>query len=347
VSPGRFDSPDDFVVEELPAYAPSGEGGHTFVWVEKRQRTSDEVARWLAREAGVPPGDVGYAGRKDRAALTRQHFSVPGLDCERALALSLPGVRVLRAARHPHKLRTGQLAGNRFELRVRGLSEAETRAAQQASQVLARVGLPNRYGEQRFGREGDNAEQGRRLLAGGRVRGDRRDARFLLSALQAAVFNEVLRARPLPLDRVEVGDLARRTDSGGLFLVEDADVENERAARLEISATGPLFGTRMEQPGPAVRARERAAMQACGLDPDAIQPPRGVRLRGGRRPLRVPVGDLRFDVEADALRIRCELPAGSFATVLLEELLGSSPLRAPAVPGSLGADAAPGVSSAP
>jgi tRNA pseudouridine13 synthase len=325
----RFSAPEDFVVEELPAYRPSGEGGHTFLWIEKRLRNSEEVARWLAREAGVPARDVGYAGRKDRFAVTRQFFSVPGLDPDRALGLAQEGVRVLEAARHPHKLRTGQLRGNRFDLRVHGLTPAQQAKVDAVRERLCAVGLPNRFGDQRFGREGGNAERGRRVLAGEEKGRDRREARFLVSALQSAVFNTVLAERPLPLDAVERGDLARRTDSGGLFLVEDPDVDNPRARRFEISATGPLFGTRMEQPGPGVRAREEAALRRHGLDPGAIRPPRGIRLRGGRRPLRVPVPDLvvRAEPEGGVLRVRVALPAGSFATVLLEELLGVVPER--------------------
>ena len=328
----HFSSPEDFVVEEVPAYSPSGEGTHTFVWVEKRLRNSDEVARWLAREAGVSARDVGYAGRKDRFAVTRQHFSVPGLDPERALALCSEGVRVLDAARHPHKLRTGQLRANRFDLCIHGLDAAAGEGVAAARARLEAVGLPNRFGGQRFGREGDNAARGLQVLAG-KLRGrDRREARFLVSALQSAVFNAVLANRALALDAVEVGDLARRTDSGGLFVVEDEETDNQRARDFEISATGPLFGTRMEQPGPSVRAREEVLMREHGVDPDAIRPPRGVRLRGGRRPLRVPVTGLTAELEAPAqgrqsVRVRVELPAGSYATVLLEELLGVVPER--------------------
>jgi tRNA pseudouridine13 synthase len=327
VSEARFESPEDFVVEEIPAYAPEGQGDHTFVWVEKRLRTTEEVARGLARAAGVPARDVGYAGRKDRFAVTRQYFSVPGLPLSAALDLELPGVRVLGGAPHRHKLRTGHLAGNRFDLRVRGVAAAErARAHVQAGRLVA-VGLPNRFGPQRFGRDGDNAERARRLLGGKAAGTDRREARFLISALQAEVFNEALRRRELPVDRVELGDLARRTDSGGLFLVDDVEACNLRASRFEISATGPIFGTRAAQPGAAVAEREREALRACGVDPDDWRSPRGIRMRGARRPVRARVLELVLQDEADALRVRFELPAGSFASVLLEELLGSLPER--------------------
>jgi tRNA pseudouridine13 synthase len=314
---------EDFVVDEIPAYAPSGEGGHTLVRVEKRDCTTEEVARALAQEADVAPSEIGYAGRKDRIAIARQWFSVPNLDPLRALQLELSRARVLEAARHPHKLRTGHLRGNTFEVALRGVDGETVQRALQHLARIAREGMPNRYGEQRFGRDGDNAVQAAAVLAGRATVRDRRHARFLISALQAAVFNAVLAARPLPLRAVEVGDVAVVHASGGLFLVEDLARESPRADAFEISATGPIFGTRVLEPTGAAAQRERAALVACGLDPDVPPtPPRGVRLRGARRPLRVPVPDAVADSsDAGVLRLRFSLPAGSYATVLIEELL--------------------------
>ncbi len=315
---------EDFVVDELPLYEPAGEGAHTFVLLEKRARTTDAVLRDLARSAGVPRAAVGCAGRKDRRAVARQWFSVPELAPERALGLRLSGVRVLQARRHPHKLRTGQLRGNRFVLRVREVDAAQAVRARERAESLRRQGLPNRFGAQRFGRDGRNAERGRDLLAGrARVR-DRREGRFLLSALQAAVFDEVLARRPLALDRLETGDVAVVHASGGLFRVEDATREQPRATAFEISATGPIFGTgsRDPVPGGAVAGREDAALRALGLEATALTPPRGIRLRGARRPLRVCPCDLEFEVAEDVLLLRFTLPPGSYATVLVEELFG-------------------------
>jgi tRNA pseudouridine13 synthase len=319
--------PEDFVVEELPLYPPSGEGGHTFVRIEKRGRDTEEVARALARAAGVAPRDVGYAGRKDRRAVARQWLSVPGLDPERALALELPGARVLEAVRHPHKLRTGQLRGNAFAIEVR---EVDADAAAQARARLAelvRTGLPNRFGSQRFGRDADNAERGRAVLEGRLRLRDRRAARFLVSALQAAVFNDVLARRALPLDVVEEGDVAQVVASGGLFRVEDVAREAERAARFEISATGPIFGAggeaRHPAPAGAPAEREHAALTAFGLDEERLRrAPPGLRLAGARRALRAPVADAACTHRDDVLRVRFSLPAGSYATVLLEALVG-------------------------
>jgi tRNA pseudouridine13 synthase len=316
-------SPDDFVVEELPLYPATGEGGHTFLFVEKKLRTTEEVARGIARQVGVSPGEIGYAGRKDRVAITRQWFSAPDVEPERARALELDGATVLEAHRHGHKLRTGHLLGNRFEIRVRGVDAALEARAQARLSEIDRIGMPNRFGGQRFGRDADNSTHARRILSGGQARMDKRKARFMLSALQAEVFNAVLAGRELGLEIVELGDVARVEESGGLFVVEDLEQEAPRAARFEISATGPIFGTKMKAPTGAVEARETAVMQALDIPiGEALKAPRGIRMRGARRTLRVRPSGLRLERSEDDLVLYFDMPAGSYATVLLAELLG-------------------------
>ena len=312
-------TPEDFVVDEIPLYPPCGEGDHCFVRVEKRGLTTEQVARALAREVGARPRDLGYAGRKDRVAVTRQWLSLPGVAPERVRGLAGEGFRVLEAERHRHKLRTGQLAGNRFEIVVR---DAAAPAPERLA-ALVRCGLPNRFGPQRFGRDGDNPEQARRLLAGAPVR-DRRAARFLLSALQAELFNAVLAKRPLPPDRLEPGDVAVVHRSGGLFVVEDLARETPRAEAFEISPTGPIFGPKTTAPGGAPAARETALRERLGIPGDAeLRLPRGLRLRGARRALRVrPEGLAAEPAGEGAWRLRFGLPPGSYATVLVEELFG-------------------------
>jgi tRNA pseudouridine13 synthase len=320
-------SPEDFVVDELPLYEPSGEGAHTFVRVEKRMRNTEEVARALARHAGVRSGDVGYAGRKDRMAVTRQWLSVPSLDPADALAFSAEGVRVLEAHRHPHKLRTGQLRANRFELVVRELTPPQVAAAAERLAALVRTGMPNRFGHQRFGREGRNVEAGRALLAGGKVGRDRRAARFLLSALQAEAWNACLDVRPLALDTVEEGEVAYVHASGASFVVEDVAREAARASSFEISAAGPLFGTRLLPARGAAAEREEAVLRDRGVVP-GWSPPRGIRLRGARRPYRVrPEQTACEPVAPDAVRLCFTLPAGSYATVLAEETFATRGTR--------------------
>jgi len=314
---------EDFRVEELPLYAPSGEGGHTFVRVEKRLRTTEEVADELARAAGVRARDVGYAGRKDRVAVTTQWLSVPGLEVDRALELEWEGIRILEAACHGHKLRTGQLRANRFEIHVREVDDAGCAAAQRRLEELGAAGMPNHFGPQRFGHGDRNVGYGLRLLGGASVRSkDRRKARFAISALQAAVFNDVLDARPIGIGELEVGDVAMLHTSGGQFLVEDCANEQPRADAFEISPTGPIFGTRVIEPGGAVARREQQALEARGVHLDRIEIPRGIRLRGARRSFRVRPADPRFWKDADGFWLGFELPPGSYATVLLRNVLG-------------------------
>ncbi len=310
-------APEDFRVDELPLYEPEGEGDHTFVRVEKRLRTTEEVARALARAAGVRPRDVGYAGRKDRVAVTTQWFSVPGLEPSSALALELPGAHVLEAVRHRHKLRTGHLRGNRFRI---VLSDADPAYVRERVDVLARDGMPNRFGAQRFGRDGDNAERGSRLLRGESAVRDRRSARFLVSALQSAVFNAVLAEREPPLGRLERGDVAILHGSGGLFRVDDPEAEQARADAFEISATGPVFGTRRIEPSGAVADRERAILARWDIDLETLRPPRGIRLRGSRRALRIRPESVEVESATPGVVICFSLPAGSYATVLVEEI---------------------------
>lgn len=313
-------TPEDFVVEEIPLYPPSGEGEHTFVQVEKRGRTTEEVARALARLADVKARDIGYAGRKDRVAVTRQWFSVPGLEPQRALAHLDETFRVLEAERHGHKLRTGQLRANRFELVVRELEPDKVSGAAARLDRLEAGGMPNRFGEQRFGREGDNASRGREILAGAPLGRDRRAARFILSALQSEVFNAWLDARSLGFDALEEGEVAYIHESGACFVVEDAALESKRAASFEISPAGPLPGTRLLDAVGEPGRRERALFAAHGI-PDPIVPPRGVRLRGARRPARIRPEAASCEVVApDAVALKFTLPPGSYATVLVDAL---------------------------
>ncbi len=317
--------PEDFRVEELPLYSPSGEGEHTFVRVEKRLVTTEEVANALARAAGVGARDVGYAGRKDRIAVATQWFSVPRLDPKQALNLRLEGIRVLEAVAHGHKLRTGQLRGNRFEIAVRGVDDTAREAARARFDEIARVGMANPFGPQRFGRAGRNVEMGARLLRGEVTWKDRRKARFAVSALQSAVFNDVLDARPTGIGELEFGDVAVLHGSGGQFLIEDVEQEQPRAVAFEISPTGPIFGTRVIEPAGEVALREKAALALHGIGLTDLRPPRGIRLRGARRALRVRPDNARMRDFPGGFWLDFELPPGSYATVLIRTVLDEEP----------------------
>lgn len=313
--------PDDFIVDEIPEGSFAGEGDHTLLLIEKRLQTTDDVLRELARITGLHGRDLGYAGRKDKNAVTRQWFSVPLLDLKTARELDLMSGRVLAVDRHTQKLRPGALRGNRFEIVIREVSQSEARRAQELLEQILDRGLPNRFGPQRFGHGGRNIEKGVAILRAEHLRIERRTAWLLVSAVQSAVFNEVLARRPFPLDQVILGDVAIDNHNGDLFIVDDLENAQPRAASFEISPTGPMFGTKMKRPSGAVATLESAAMASLGLpEVGEITPPRGIKIFGHRRPLRIKLDGVDFMWRDGAVYLRFELPAGSFASTLVEEL---------------------------
>jgi tRNA pseudouridine13 synthase len=324
-------SPESFTVEEIPAYAPSGEGTHLFLWIEKRNLTTFDAIARIARALGVAPRDVGYAGLKDRHALTRQQLSVPAGDPDRALEIATDDLRVLKAIPHPHKLRLGHLDGNRFEVTLTGEARAEERQALQARFAAAVAsGVPNRFGAQRFGQGGDNAAAGLAILRGQRRERDKRRRRLLLSALQSAVFNRALelRAAAGPLAEVRAGDVLQKTDSGGLFVTSDPALDQPRVDRGEVVPTGPLPGGREIEPPPdtPARALDDAAIAALGATREDFARA-GRDLPGARRAVLLKPTDATLDIPAvpeAPIRLRFTLPPGAYATVLIDALLSPS-----------------------
>jgi tRNA pseudouridine13 synthase len=314
--------PEDFEVEELPAYQPSGEGEHLYLWVEKRGRDTREVVRALAAALGVEEGDVGVAGMKDRQAVTRQLLSVPARAEPRLPDFTLEGVRVLWARRHGNKLRTGHLRGNRFRLRLRGVRDVG--AARESFSRLAARGVPNYFGEQRFGRAGDNADLGRLLLLGQRLprRPDKFQRKLYLSAFQSRLFNRALaeRLRAGTFDSALLGDVLRREDSGGLFVCEEPAVDAPRVASFEVSPAGPLFGPRMTAAAHGVAEAEARLLADEGVTLEDFRRG-GEETQGGRRPYRVRLGAASLEVEGEDLVLAFELPRGAYATEVLHELL--------------------------
>lgn len=323
---------EDFLVDEQAAYEPSGDGEHLYVRFEKRDLTTPEAMRRLARALGTDPRGAGYAGLKDRRAVTRQwaSFAVKDDTAARAIGDTLDGIRVLEVRRHGNKLRTGHLRGNRFELRLREVPvgrEAEVAA------VLARLaaeGVPNFYGEQRFGRSAQNVAEARRwIVAGERPPRDHFRRKLLVSSLQSELFNDVLAARldeGLFAQAID-GDLLRKEDSGGLFTTDDLADASRRVASFEVSPTGPMFGAKMRWPEREARAREERALAAAGLTDrhlaDFVRDGEGTR-----RPLRVRPTDVAVETESPGVvALRFTLPKGAYATVVLREVTKDAILR--------------------
>lgn len=157
---------EDFRVAEVPLYLPCGDGEHVYAEIEKRNLTTLEAIRRIAKALGVQERDMGYAGMKDSRGITRQTLSVPRVKPEALLALEIPGLTVLSAIRHRNKLKLGHLAGNRFSLKVRGVDPDAAERAEAVCAVLARRGVPNFFGPQRYGTQQNSHRIGRAILLG-------------------------------------------------------------------------------------------------------------------------------------------------------------------------------------
>ncbi|MFP4054416.1 MAG: tRNA pseudouridine(13) synthase TruD [Phycisphaerae bacterium] len=384
--------PEDFRVDELPLYEPSGEGTHLYFRVQKIGVPTPAAAGRIARHMGVPLRQIGFAGLKDARAVTTQTMSLEHADPSRLKAFADPQVRVTHITRHSNKLRSGHLRGNRFRVRIRGVCAGALHRAQAVLEVLRARGVPNYFGPQRFGSRGDTAQLGRALLtddleefvaillgrpdpndppgerearaafdagdpaaaAGhwphgfadqrralqayarrGRPKDavsaiDKRMRRLYVSALQSAVFNDVLARRIDAIDRVQYGDLAKKTDTGGVFLVEDPQAEQPRAERFEISPTGPIPGTRSRLAAGEPGSAERDAIGRCGLEVSDFDRAGSLRLKGARRALRFALEQPELETAEDEngtyLELRFSALSGSYATVVVREITKSDDL---------------------
>jgi tRNA pseudouridine13 synthase len=348
--PGRIKlTPEDFVVEELPAYSPSGTGTHVFVRFTKTDRTTLDAVGQIARALGCDPRSAGFAGMKDRRAVTTQtaSFEAPrGVDprqlAETACALALDRISVLEAKPHEHKLRPGHLAGNRFAIAVRDVPADGTSEVTRALDRVAAEGVPNAFGEQRYGRHGDNVARALDWLRGPaagpegtaatrrqRPPRDPRVRRLHWSSVQSAIFDAVLASRvadgtwATPLE----GDLLKLRQTGGLFVCDDVATDRERASRGEVSPTGPMVGASMRSPAgvPAeLETRISGDMLGAGFDLARVR-----KLgEGTRRVLRIWADGLRYEVTncptsptgghgTDCIRVYFVLPKGAYATTVL------------------------------
>jgi tRNA pseudouridine13 synthase len=324
--------PEDFEVEEIPAYEPSGAGPFLYLWVEKRATGAEYFVRHIARRLEIQVGEVGTAGLKDRHAVTRQWVSVPERAEGRLAGLDGEGVRVLRVSRHTNKLRPGHLRGNRFRVLIRD-PDAEAGPRPEAIVVqLRESGLPNFYGPQRFGHEGETARVGLALLrrepppefASGRKPNLRSPflRKLALSAAQAAVFNHYLGRRLADglFRRVLPGDVLAKWPFGGMFVAANVPREQERFERRETVTAGPIFGRKTFPAAGEAAAREAAALADFGLDPGAFAG-FGKLVQGTRRQNLVYPGDLAAAFDPEGVRLSFTLPAGSYATVLLREIM--------------------------
>jgi tRNA pseudouridine13 synthase len=331
--------PSDFEVEEVPAYEPCGTGDHLFLWIEKRAVSAEGLLRHVARSLGIARAEVGCAGLKDAQAVTRQFVSVPASTEPNVSEIDTPEIRVLRAARHRNKLKTGHLRGNRFRIVVRDVAPDALAHAAAVRDRLCVTGLPNFYGPQRFGIGEETLAIGRAILRGeapealARARGSRKFLRRLaLSSVQADLFNRCLaeRLRDGLLHRVLEGDVMQVCASGGPFVAADIEREQARFDAREIVPAGPIFGPKMLPARCQAAEREQAVLSAAGLTLRDFAA-QGKLMRGTRRPNLVWVDELEVAPFDNALQFRFQLPRGSYATVLINEFVKADELAFKAV----------------
>lgn len=389
--------PEDFLVEELPLYEPCGEGEHLYLFIEKREQTTTDVQRRLAKLFSVRRSDIGYAGLKDKHAITRQHFSVylPKRDNEeKGLSrVQFTKFNLLWSDRHTNKLRRGHLKGNRFVIRIRRVDATAAVRVKPVLDAMVTRGVPNYIGDQRFGYRQNNhvlgryylrrewrplldellgaeapndpqqTKRARQLYRDGEytdaltiwprpfrherqaldtLRQGKSDERavmaidgtqreFLLSALQSAIFNDVLdaRVRNGTFDRLLPGDLAWLHANRAVFAVDEptAELENSpegRVPKLIVSPSGPMWGTDLPHATGEPGELEGSVLASHGLSDDdfAANPesPAGVR-----RALRMIVSNADVSGGADEhgpfVRVAFDLPRGSFATMVLREIM--------------------------
>jgi tRNA pseudouridine13 synthase len=313
--------PEDFQVDEWLGFEADGEGDHMLLRVRKRSANTFWVAKELARMAGVHPRDVGYAGMKDRHAVAEQSFTVPLRSRlgEKWNGVTGDGFEVLAANRHRRKLKRGALRGNSFNIVLRDF-HGDSTSLEDRLRLIAKEGVPNYFGPQRFGKDGQNLAAALRWFDCGTPPEDRFQRGLAISAARSALFNEVLahRVREGSWNVLLEGDLANLEGSGSIFSVDAVDETlRQRCAMLDIHPTGPLWNGESSAGGEVRQTEQEIAALHARLSEGLSD----VGLEQERRALRAKVSDLQWSREADAVTLRFRLSKGTFATAVLHELI--------------------------
>ena len=315
--------PEDFFVDEVLGFEPDGDGEHVLLQIEKRNTNTQWLAEQLARFAGIPKRDVSYAGMKDRNAVTRQWFSLglAGAKEPEWDKLGIENIHVLRHARHRRKLRRGSLQGNHFKLIVRDLQGDLASLAVQLQQV-AQQGVPNYFGEQRFGHEGSNLHHAEAMFQGKRIK-DRHKRSLYLSAARSFLFNELLSQRVTRGDwnQAITGEVLVLAGSNSYFVPETIDTTiRQRLADFDTHPSGCLWG---KGDSPAQGEAAKLEQQLAKLHPLLCHGLEQFNLKQERRALRLPVAELQWELDNSAcvLELRFFLSAGAYATSVLRELV--------------------------
>lgn len=325
----RWQTIDDFIVEEIPAYLPDGTGQHHYLWIEKRGLTTQDALERLCGRLGisVEHAGAGYAGLKDKHGVTRQWISLDSANCnaEPLANYQDDALRVLELHRHKNKLKTGHLHGNRFVVTLRNGSSDDFVHANAILEVIRHEGLPNYFGPQRFGIDGDNATRGLAMLRGEEPwPRSKFQRKFLVSAAQSCLFNRQLAHRLNSKTQAHLlgGEVLKRRETGGLFVDEETARNQARLDENELVITGAIWGAEMKRPrtdSPAEQ-EELELLSAETLTLAHLKKAGRIAL-GTRRELLVFPTEIALNPKnSTAVEIHFTLPSGAYATTLLREL---------------------------
>jgi len=311
----------DFQVDEIPDFAPSGEGEHVCLKVQKEGQNTEWTGKQLADIAGIARRDVSYAGLKDRHAVTTQWFSVwlPGKEAPDWSSQLPDSIRILEQVRHHRKVRVGTLKGNRFKLVLRNCQGDHEQLAQTIA-VIQEQGVPNYFGAQRFGYKQHNIERASRWFLGEIKPKARHQKGMYLSAARSLIFNQVLATRVAnkTWNQALDGDVFQLQGSNSCFQEALTDTLVQRVNEIDLHPTGPMWGTGELMSQALVKADELAVAQELSVLADGLEKH---GLKQERRSLRLMVGDLNHQwLESDTLELSFSLPSGSYATSVLQEL---------------------------
>lgn len=312
--------PEDFIVREQLSFAPGEGGEHLWLRIQKRLWNTMDVAQWLAKHAKLPLRAVGFSGLKDRRAVTEQWFSLhlPG-KADPDFTTLPEGLVVLEQVRHSRKLNRGTHIANEFTLRLRQLT-GNSAALDERLTAIASQGVPNYFGEQRFGRGGQNFPRAQAWLLGAGEAPRKAATRSLwLSAVRSELFNQVLAARVQQgtWNQLVEGDVLQPEGSRGLFLSPEEPRSEERIHLGEVHPTGPLVGKEGLQP---VGASATLEQQILAPHEALIQALGEHNMMAQRRSLRLMASALEWHLAGDELTLRIRLPKGAFATTVLAEI---------------------------
>lgn len=313
--------PEDFQVIEIPAFEPSGEGEHRLLTIRKTNLNTADVANHIAELAKLPLSAISWAGLKDRQAVTEQWFGVhianhPEPDWTK---LNNEQMRVLEVQKHQRKLKRGVLKGNQFYIRVTQL-EGDTDVLKARYEAILDHGVPNYFGEQRFGRHGGNIEKALTMFKNPKRRIKRHLRGIYLSAVRSYLFNAVLdrRVRDQSWNQLLPGEVCMLNDSHSIFLADDDASLQKRLEALDIHPTGPLWG----------EGESKCTAQCRELEDDILNQfpefTRGLakaRMKPERRALRLAPKHFQIEIKPDSVLFSFELPPGAYATSVLRELV--------------------------